>query len=691
MHSNIFDKLSFWSLFSVIVLLPVFCLPFTNIPIETSKGFLLVLGLVLCLVFWTLARFSDGRITFPKSWLFVSGLGIILAFLISSLFSSNSYVSLFGTMLDVGSFYFILLGFVLMLMSSVIFRDQIKAKIVLLGIILSSAFVLIFQFAHIFVPKILALGILSDKTSNVLGSWNALGFFSGFACLMFLFVIEFFPISQKRKIVLAIFTLFALLLMVFVNFSLIWVFVGISSLIIFVYKISTTFHAKEEGEKKHFPIVSFVVVIVSLLFFVSGPILGGIIPSRFQISNTEISPTLGTTMAITKNVLMKNPIVGIGPNRFGEAWAMYKPVAINNTQFWSVSFDSGSGLLPTLTATTGILGILSWLVFLLLLLVIGTRSAFSSIKNGTNSEMTTFFLLSVYLFVSAFFYATGTVMFLLALAFAGIFIGLYSMNLNKEISFSFFEDRRKSFFTILLLLVVVILSVAVSFKYVERFISVSYFGKALSAQTESAAEAYINKAISLYSNDLYLRTYSQIYLIKLNSLAGKTTDLSDAEKADLQTSFDMAVNGAQMAAGYNPSSYLNFQLLGSVLQSVGSLGVKDANGKAIVAYQKASSLNPSNPGLKLAIATLSFAEGKIQDAKDYANAAISLKPDYIDAFLTLSQISKSEGDNAKALSYAKTALSFSPADKNLIQYVDSFNQAAPAPVAPTPAPNKSKN
>jgi cytochrome c-type biogenesis protein CcmH/NrfG len=193
----------------------------------------------------------------------------------------------------------------------------------------------------------------------------------------------------------------------------------------------------------------------------------------------------------------------------------------------------------------------------------------------------------------------------------------------------------------------------------------------------------------LYSNDLYLRTYSQIYLVKLNSIASKGSSLSDADKADLQTSFDQVVNSAQMAVAYDPSNYLNFQLLGSVYQAVGSLGVKDAYGKAVLAYQTASSLNPLNPGLKLAMASVSFIDGKVQDAKDYANEALSLKQDYIDALITLSQIAKSENNNSGALSYAQAALSLAPTDKNLIQYVDSLNNPTSTPT-PTPTPNKSK-
>ncbi len=454
-------------------------------------------------------------------------------------------------------------------------------------------------------------------------------------------------------------------------------------MIIFVYKVSITFHKNEDPEgkeKKHFPLISFIVVMISLLFFISGSLIGNIVPNRLQIANTEVSPLWGTTLSITKKVLVENPILGIGPNRFGEAWSMHKPPAINTkingNDFWDVSFNSSSGLLPTLTATTGGLGILAWIVFLVSFLVIGAKSLFSSIRNTVNWETMAFFVLSLYLFISSFFYFTGSVMFLLAFTFAGLFIGLSSFNkANGEVSFSFLSDHRKSFFSILFIILIIIVSAVVSFKYIERFASVSYFRKALSAQTVPLAQEAIGKALSLYSNDLYLRTYAQIYLIKLNSLANKESPLSDTDKADLQATFDQTLNSAQMAVTYNPSDYLNYKLLGSVYQTVGSLGAKDAYGKAVLAYQNASDLNPLNPGLKLSMASASFADGKVKEAKDYANQALSLKSDYIDALITLSQIAKSENNNADALSYAQTALTISPIDKKLAEFVDSIKNS----------------
>ena len=682
MLSNILDRISFWSLFVVIVLLPIFFLPFTQIPIETSKGLLFVMGLAISIIFWIAARFSDGKINLPKSWLLLSAFGVLLVFLISALFSSALQVSLFGIMLDVGTFYFMLGAFLLMLLSSIVLKDIKNAKTVFWGIIISSAVLFLFQSLRLFMPDLLSLGILGGKTDNILGSWNALGLFTGFSTIMSLFIVEFFSVPKGIKWLLGVLIAFSVVLSAVVNFPLIWEILGIFALIIFIYKISFSFGRKQEegSEKKHFPAFSFAVVMVSLLFFMSGQFIGELLPNSLNLSNIEIRPSFGATMSITGKALMKDPILGVGPNKFGEVWAMHKPQVINATQFWDTSFNSGSGLLPTFASTTGSLGILAWLTFFILFIMIGAKSLFASIKNNMNWEVVVFFVASLYLFVSSFFYSTGEVMFLLAFAFTGIFIGLSSAGRsNGEISMSFLDDPRKSFFSIFFLVILMIISAAVGFKYVERLASVTYFGKTLSASTIPMAEDSITKAISLHQNDLYLRTYTQVYLTKINSIVTKGSALSETDKADLQTSFDQAVNGAQLAVAYNSENYLNYNSLGAVYNTVGLLGVKGTYDKAIEAYKTASTLNPLNPGIKLATARVYFADGKIKEAKDFVKEALSLKPDYIEALITISQIEKSDGNNTVAISYAETALSLAPDSQDLIQYVNSLKGGSSTP------------
>jgi len=238
MLSKKLDRVSFWSLFTVIVLLPVFFLPFTKIPIETSKGLILVIGLAVCIISWAVARFSDGKIVLPKSWLLVSGFFIVLVFLISALFSHTLNESFFGTMFDTGTFYFVLGAYLLMLMSSILLRDLKNAGMVFWGVAFSFGLVVVFQIFHLFLPNLLSFGILDGKTGNILGSWNSLSIFSGLFIIISIFILEFFSVSKLIKLLLYFLVLLSVLLVAVINFFTVWIILGIFAFFIFIYKVS---------------------------------------------------------------------------------------------------------------------------------------------------------------------------------------------------------------------------------------------------------------------------------------------------------------------------------------------------------------------------------------------------------------------------------------------------------------------
>lgn len=694
MNKNIFDKLSFLSVFLIIVFLPIFFLPSTGISVEISKSILLVGGLTFSVIFWSIARFFDGNIKLPKSSIVVSAFFVILVTFLSALFSKSSQVSFFGTMFDIGSFWFIFSGFLFLFMASLVIKDVRDAKVVLFGTLLSSLVVLVLQGVRVFLPQLLTLGVLGGKTVNLVGSWNSFGIFAGFSCLMSLLIMEFFSTTKLEKLFLAILIIISLFLVAVVNFPLIWILLGISSLIMFTYKVSNAFSITNENREEgasHFPVFAFLITLIALFFFMSGSLIGGWLPERLGISNNEVGPSLSANYYIIKSVIHSHPLWGIGPNRFLEAWSMYKPLSVNGGIFWDVAFSFGSGLIPTLFSTIGLIGLLSWLIFFVIFIFSGIKSIFSSIKHSTNWEVMAFFVLSLYLFVSLFLYVGGVVLFLLALAFTGVFVGLSSSQENS-INISFLTDHRKSFFSILSLILLIILGAAMCFTFVERFLSVHYFSKSLSTDSVAVAEDSITKSITLYNNDLYLRTYGKVNLIKINDFIKKNgSNLSDQDKATLQSYLDQSVRGAQSATLYNPDNYVNWVELGSLYITLANFGVKDAYGKSIEAFKKAEILNPNNPGIKLSIAGAYYAMQSYKDAKEYAKTSLSLKPDYIDAYIVLAQISKSEGDTSTAVSYAEQALKISPFSKELSQYVDSLRNSGNSNINPptTAIPTKS--
>ena len=674
MWSNILDRISFWSLFLVVVLLPLFFFPFLDIPIEIGKGFLLIIGLAVSVIAYLGARFADGKLVIAKSPIFLGGLGVVVATFLSAFFSSSVKLALFGVMLDTGTALFILALFLLMFMSAVLLKDHNKAKQVIFGSLISFTLVFLFQILRFLAPEFFSWGALGSKTENIFGSWNSLGILAGLSLLASVFVIEFFNLKKKGKIIMILISLLSLFFVMAVNFPLSWKVIGVFAMLMFVYKVSIHSKKDHDSNKFQFPSFAFGVVMISLLFFMSGQFIGVALPRALNITSIEVGPSFESTLSVGKASLAKDPIFGIGPNKFSEIWSLYKPETINSTQFWDTVFGVGTGLVPTLALTTGILGILAWLAFIIMLLYFSVKILFSENKEGARWEIPFFIFCALFLLTFSVLYSVSNAVFLLVFAYIGIAIGMaYHYNKEKgEIEVSFLGDPRKSFFAILTLILIMVFAAGATFKYVEKFASVSYFRNALSANELPKAESAIAQAVSLYPNDLYLRTFAQVQLLKLNSIVAKGDKMTEQDQADILDSFRRAQAAAQTAIEYDPNNYINYRALATVYSNVAPLGVEGAVAGATESLDKAIAINPLNPGLHLAKSQVYLTANQLKDAKVSATKALELKADYIDALIFLSQISKREGSNTEALKYAEQALSLSPKNQDLIDYVASF-------------------
>mgnify|MGYP003393302220 CR=1 FL=1 len=685
MWSNLSGKVLFFSTLFIVALLPIFFIPFTTIAVSDSKSLLVVLGLALAVIAWAVSSFSRGQVSFPRSHILLAGLAVVASFLISALVSASFDMGMFGTFFDIGSFYFILAAFLLMFFGAISFRDHKSSQVFLFSLLLSSVLLLLFQLGRVFFPEILSFGVLSGKIGNLFGSWHSLGLWAGFSCLLALIFIEFFSVNRIANLIFTLIIILSLFMMATTNFMLAWQLVGFFALIVFVCKIFFSSQLKTDTQNISFPISSFSIVIISLLFFMSSNFVGSFLPNKLGVFSIEPTPYLSETLNVTKQVLKNDPLFGVGPAQFGQAWSMYKNVEVNNSMFWDSYFSFGSGLIPSLVSMTGLVGLAALLVFFITFIFSGIKFILLGTKNAMYREITTFFLLSLYLFVASFLYNTGFVIFLTAFAMTGVFIGLTTLHHKKDIVISFLDDGRKSFVSILVIVSLMVVAAGLTFKFIERFASVSYFGQASQAKSVEEGERLLSKAVSLYQNDLYLRNYAEFYLLRNVSLVNKEGAPSEEDKLNIKSFLDKASLGALSAVDYNPKNYLNYKTLGNVYTTMGTLGVKDGYAEATKAYIKAIELNPANPGLKLSLAKVYFAEGKTKEAKDFATQASNITPAYfvnganlevnsfaIDVLITLSQISKKAGSTSEALSYAKKAQELSPKDKSITDYINSL-------------------
>jgi tetratricopeptide (TPR) repeat protein/O-antigen ligase len=677
------NKLSFVVLIATIFGSLFFFVPFTPVSLGASKGFLLSIGVTLSVFLWLVARLAEGRVHIPKDRLLVYGAVIPAAFFASSLFSPSKYISFFGNGFEMGTFGVMLVLFALFFLSSIYFQTEQRLWYFFNALFAGAFIVSIFQIFYLFVNLgSLLPRFLQGVSGNLVGNWNDLALFFGLIVLLTIITIEF-AASQGYKLWLQYFLLtVSLFFLMIINVPLVWILVGLFSVVIFVYSVSLQkagVHIVHGAErKKKFPRTTLVVVLLCFVFLVGSDKLGGIISRYVNISNSQARPSVTATLHVALQSLKHNPLFGTGPNTFVMDWALWQPESIVQSNFWNVDFDNGVGTIPSYLVTTGLIGFLSFLLFLAVLFMRGLQSFRVAIRDTlSNYFIFTILMTLIYTWASLVFYTPNIIMLILAFTSSGMLVGILVHKGVVNVSeFSFVRDPRKSFFSILGLIALMMATLSVTYLYVEKFTATIFFSRSFTKsntmQELVKSKNMLQNAIKLDGNDTYYRALSQVYIAQIGVLVSDTKIAQDMLKSSLQQLVDSAQVSALKAVDQNPKQYLNQFNLANIYAALVPLGVTNSYESAVDAYNRTTLLAPHNPSVPLARARLEYAKKNNSEAKKYIAQALALRSNYADAALFLAQISAAEGDLLGAIQHVENAATKSPNDPTIFFVMGSY-------------------
>lgn len=673
-----FNKLSFVILLATVFGSLFFFIPYLPVTLDASKGFLLSIGMALSLFFWLIARLGEGSFSFPKEKLILSGLGIVLVFLVASFFSSSHYVSLFGSGFEIGTFGSMLILFILFFLSSLYFQTEKRIWQFYGALFLGALILAVFEFVHVFVgfDRILP-GMLSGVSSgNLVGSWNDFGLFFGLILILSLFTLEFLKTRAIFRVLHYFLLVSGIIFLIIINIPLVWLLVGLFAVLVFVYNISLqqaeVTIVRDGDARKKFPFTALIVVFICLIFLVGNNLIGSWVSQYVNVNNQEVRPSIVATAQITYKAIKHNPFFGTGPNTFSTDWSLWKPQQLTQTVFWNTDFTNGFGLIPTFVATTGILGLLAWVLFFIFFVKKGIQSVRIALGDSlSNYFIITNLIISLYSWISMIVYSPNIIMLMLAFISTGILVGIlvYKQSV-KVIRFSFLTDPRNSFFSILGLMVFMIGTLFLTYVYIEKFTSIMYFSKGLSVQDSSMtslikSEKMLTNAITLDKNDMYYRTLSQVYVAQISALLADKSVSQDTLKSSIQQLVTLAESSAGQAVTQNPKQYVNYVNLGNVYSELVPLSVTNSYESAVSAYNKAREFAPNNPSIFLSLADLEFSRKNNTGARAFIQQALDMKPNYVDAIFLLAQIETAEGNLAGAIKQAEHAAELNPNDSTV--------------------------
>lgn len=677
------DRVFEWSLYGLVFLMPLFFLPFTTDVLELNKQLLLFVGTLWLAILYTGKIIAAENIDFKWSSLHIGACAMLIAWLVSSIFSFYPYNSFWGlerqefisfwTLVTLAIFAFITVNMLTK-------RIMTNASYAL---IISSAIAAIYTILQLFGFYIIPFGFTKTSGFNTVGLISLVGVLIAVTLVIATIHIVRLSLSKEKNkhilsVLLALFVAFSMIFLIILGEKQLWIgtIVGVGFALAMLY-----IKLPRDNKIMWLVLPSFVVVFSIAMLFLNLPR-----PITLPIS---IQPSFMTSASIALKSVADRPIFGSGPGNFLINYTKYRPQEINNINYlqaWSLQFGQSGSYMLTKVAETGALGIIGILVLFGLLAWTLGRLLF---KEPISEDYVSLLGLSSALLAFGFFAAVKpgnmTIVFVFWLLIS--FAALYSAS---QMSVKMPKLQHTNRFVILssvILCTIIIVGIAGTLVLVGRYGADQTFAKGieldqkLSAQLRTSGDIPIEDIdkllqtlVSAVNKDRqhhsYPRVLSQALIYKMN----KTISLGDA-KANEQVISQLAANAietARRSVAINPHDVRNTQNLASAYQSIAPF----AQGTETFVedfYKQSIVLDPKNPLIHLEFAKYfidraalkkrqselgeneaakSAARGDYEKAlsasENHLNEALGLKADYAPAHLRLALIAIERNSKSSA-------------------------------------------
>lgn len=674
--SSFLYKLSGYVVLSLFAILPIFFMP----GLWASLGFdKVILAIVTTSVVAVLSCFMALRKSRIKTVLPISiclfWLLVIVSF-ISAFLSGDTLDSLRGSAFEVQTAGFLAVLAFVMTGSLVLQNSKIMTLKAIVLFTLSATVILLYSLLRvIFGADFLPLGSFSVVTVSPIGDFNDLGILSGMMIVFGLITLALLPLQNLIKGIISGIVVISLVLLAVINFLNIWVVVGFFALLMLAYILmrdslfqDSSALVDRESSRVLIGVVTLVCT-VSAVFVVAGDFAGNKISKIVQIDYAQVAPSVEGTIGIARQVYEQDALLGVGPNRFADAWRLYKDPAINQTVFWDTDFNTGSGFVPTVFINLGLIGGGLMVVFHLFFLCLGFRILS---RNKVQDSYWYYvgavsFASSTFIWGMSYVYEPGATILLIGALFTGLTFVSAGALLPKVVrNIPLVTNRQRGFFIMAVVIIVISNIIVMLLSVSKQYVAERQFSKSqATAESVEDFEQVASDSYLLYPNDRFASVRAQIQLAKLNTLL----NLPNPTEEDQQR-FLSAVEQAQIfidqALSQDQTNPDNHAVLAGIYSGLAVAGINGAEERALSALQEAEELDPQNPGYHLVAAQMLARTGDIESAKNKITEALSLKSNYTEALFLSAQLDIRDGNTESAIATTRSIITLEP--KNPTRY-----------------------
>jgi len=697
------DAVIQWSLFGLVLLMPLFFLPWTIEVVELNKQLLLLVGAALAGFAWLGKMLAERKFEYRKSIVNVIVFLFFAVYSASAVLSKSRYMSIAGDFGQEKSGLVTLLAFIVIyfvVVNNIRTAEQLKR--ILLGSVVSGFIAGLYGLLQGLNVFIMPFDFAKTASFNTVGTAAALGIFMAYVVTLCGGMIldghgKSKPGDKKAlayNIFLAVTGALGIFLVAVIGFWPLTVSLFIASALLIGFAFV---HAKSMKGIGGILLPVFAFIVTALLLFFRSPV---------QLNfPAEVMPSMKATANIAVQTLRERPLLGSGPGTFIFDYAKFRDADVNKTAFWNLRFDRGTVRFLTLVATTGLFGALSWLLVAIFLLVSAGRRLLKADEQTWHTIVSIFAAWFLLVLVKFLYSSTITLEFVTWLTMALLVV----VHRPDFFSVKFENSPRSAMVLSFVLIFSVVFALSGLFVEGTRYAGEVAYASAIRMDAAGGdIEQIINKLVSSanlnQSNDVYLRNLSTALVVKADKLAAEPFDTAKKDKEsddDYQKRMQAAqqdrlrkiaqltadaVNTAKRAQDLNPENVANASVLASIYQNL--IGVSEgAEDWSVKSYQRAIELEPANPAFHTELGKVlviqsdesrqamsdtkdekvkAEAEKKMNDllaqAVDEYNKALTLKPDYAPAHFNLSLALDRQGKLKEAITKMENAIQLNNQD-----------------------------
>lgn len=674
-EKNTLLKLAQYAVVALFGFLPIYFTPHLWASLGFDKVMLAVLlgaVTIILLSFQTLRQTHTATILPLSLWLYWL---VVVAATASAFLTGNAQQALRGSMIETQTVAFLAVIGLVMTLPLVFQRSKEMSLKALTFFGSTAALLLLYNIVRIFMGGgFLNFQSFGSVTVSPMGGFNDLAIFCGLVIVFSLVTLMQLPVKTFLQYFISGLISVSLLLLAIINFFTVWIVIGFFAFLALMYLLTkdTIFKTEEvavvnkSGSNPRILLAMLVLVCVtSVVFIVAGSFFGGKLSQVTGVNYVEVRPSVLATVNIARSVFSDNVLLGVGPNRFASAWRQYKDPSINETQFWDTEFVAGSGYVPTLFISLGLLGGILLLCSHVAFIYLGYRMFLKTKKPDSF-----WYYLGLVSFSSASFvwgmsyvYVPGATILLIGAFFTGLtFVAAGSLLPESIKTVPLVANRRRGFLLMAIVILMVVGSVSLVFKVGEQYVAQANFNEVnatATADTISLLNQTTLNSFSLYGDSRFISTLAQIQLFNLNRLIN-IAEPSEADLQEFSNTSGLAIGYARDAVAADTTNPTYQMILAGVYNNLALAGVDGAKDLSSTALTEAMRLDPLNPGYHLVAAQMAAKVDDVTTAREEIKKALDLKRNYTEALFLSAQLDIKENKTDSAIATTRSIITLEP-------------------------------